>query len=766
MAETIYMHDLLRAAYLLGFTNEQVAAKLGVTLDTFGREVARVSNGERVSVSPTSIKACAAAAAIIEEAHRVVGGVQQLERQTGQTGKKGNDKRHGLEASAASASIADPGRGVSEQDVEPAEHVASSRAYRRAGDAEKVDADCRASADSRATGAEHRSNGNCNSDPSAENGGGVVGPDGVDDHGKQYFDFDAAALISAAISLAGHPDIDVQARAIIDEAACADMDPVEDAHLVDALSESWKTGKRGIKKLLEAARAAHFASQRPTAEEQAARAAAEAQAAADERQRREKALWASVSQLALDSQLLDRLLLYAMEAGVVAEESAIVAILLVSTSRLLVGRALCLLRRGAPASGKNYATDAILKLTPPEALVHLNSGSAKALQYYGGEDENALVAKILYVPEAAGLARRGGDEPEIVTMLRSLISEGEINYLTVVTREDGQSPITLNMKKKGPTALIMTSARDDVEEEMLTRLMMADSDETPATTNRVVSDLHKRATGYRPPAKSNTTAATWLDFQRWLELGAPYDVVIPFAEALRAAYATTPAPLRIRRDAGNIIGAVKAAAIVHRAQRQLDSETRIIATLADYEAVYRAFAPGLAALYRPRAAKNIIAVIAALERIKAVHDATWQAKLDKLAADYPGAPLPFDHRPLNSVQATYRQLAKELGVNSIDTVGTRVRGALTEEVIEVVDVGPVGRATPRWYRIKVGSAALGSQTGSAAVLPSPAAVQAMIDDPQAVADAFANFDAEVKANDMADTEADAALFREMFGEDP
>ena len=97
------------------------------------------------------------------------------------------------------------------------------------------------------------------------------------------------------------------------------------------------------------------------------------------------------------------------------------------------------------------------------------------------------------------------------------------------------------------------------------------------------------------------------------------------------------------------------------------------------------------------------------------------------------------------MQATYRQLAKELGIDSLDTVGSRVRAALTEEVVEIVDVGAVGRAAPRRYRIKIGSAGLRSQVSGSAVLPSPAAVQAMIDDPQAAADAFANFDVEIRA---------------------
>ena len=408
---------------------------------------------------------------------------------------------------------------------------------------------------------------------------------------------------------------------------------------------------------------------------------------------------------------------------------------------------LCLLRRGAPASGKNYVTDAIIKLMPPEAIIHLNSGSAKALQYYGGEDEDALVGKILYVPEAAGLARRGGDEPEIVTMLRSLISDGEINYSTVVMREGGLPPITVNMKKKGPTALIMTSARDDVEEEMLTRLMMADSDETPATTNRVVSDLHKRATGYRPPAilrhhdrhVGGLPAAGW----NWVpptmsSFPSPRPCVRPMRRRRRrcasaATQATSSARSRPPRSC------------IARSAR-LDPEGRIVAELADYEAVYRAFAPGLAALYRPRASPGVIALVEALERIKAAADAAWQAQVDQFAADNPGAPLPFDLSTARvACRRRYRQLGKELGINSLDTVGSRVRAALTEEVIEIVDAGISGRAAPRCYRIKIGSAVLGSQAAGSAVLPSPAAVQAMIDDPQAAADAFANFDAEIRA---------------------
>ena len=113
--------------------------------------------------------------------------------------------------------------------------------------------------------------------------------------------------------------------------------------------------------------------------------------------------------------------------------------------------------------------------------------------------------------------------------------------------------------------------------------------------------------------------------------------------------------------------------------------------LADYEAVYRAFASGLAALYRPRVDKNIIAVVATLERFKTTQDAVFQAEMDQFAADNPGAALPIDSRPPNSVKATYRQLGKELGISSTETVGSRMRAALAEDVIEIAGGGPVGR---------------------------------------------------------------------------
>jgi hypothetical protein len=83
------------------------------------------------------------------------------------------------------------------------------------------------------------------------------------------------------------------------------------------------------------------------------------------------------------------------------------------------------------------------------------------------------------------------------------------------------------------------------------------------------------------------TAATidyepWQNFQRWLKSGSR-DVVIPYAGTL--ARKTPARSVRLRRDFGQILRAVKAHALIHRNHREIDGAGRIVATLDDYAVV-------------------------------------------------------------------------------------------------------------------------------------------------------------------------------------
>jgi hypothetical protein len=294
-------------------------------------------------------------------------------------------------------------------------------------------------------------------------------------------------------------------------------------------------------------------------------------------------LYASCRSIAENPQLLEDMADVAEQLGVVNDRQGTKAIYLAATSRLCRRAALSLLRRGAASSGKSKPITIVLMLIPGESVLTAASGSPKSLPYYGGNDINALKHKIIYIPEAASIADKGGAETEYTIMLRILISEGRIIYQTVVISKDG-GPKTITIEKEGPIAVIVTSARNNIEDEMLTRLVVSDADETDEQTNDIIRrTLTKR--GEVPDCQP------WVDFQRWLELGGPYEVVIPFLAAIRKAHKQSDRklPLRYRRDLASFITAIEASAIVHSAQRRRDADNCIIAEMVDYEAAFDAF---------------------------------------------------------------------------------------------------------------------------------------------------------------------------------
>jgi hypothetical protein len=348
--------------------------------------------------------------------------------------------------------------------------------------------------------------------------------------------------------------------------------------------------------------------------------------------------------------------------------------------------------------------------------------------------------KIVYIPEASSLLVKQGVESEFTGMLRTLISEGRIVHQTVVTRDD-EPPITVEVLKRGPIACLVTSARANVEEELLTRMLFADSDETIGQSSRVMSSLLGAAYDLKPPPE----VALFRDFQRWLELDGPYEVVVPYADAIRAAFRTTPNAIRIRRDLGNMLSGVFASAIAHKAQREVDAAGRIKATLDDYKNAYDAFAPGLAAVYRPQLAPGVTALVRVLEAM--IETERKRVAIDAAAfeAAHPGEELPFDLQFDESVKATHNQLLNALGIASKDAIADRISKALSEGLIEIIDSG-MGKTYGRRYRVLVPSATLAAG-GVVSVFPTVEEVSAMEKDPAKRAAALAAIAANEAAGD-------------------
>jgi hypothetical protein len=250
----------------------------------------------------------------------------------------------------------------------------------------------------------------------------------------------------------------------------------------------------------------------------------------------------------------------------------------------------------------------------------------------------------------------------------------------------------------------------NIEEEMLTRLMSSDADESQKQT---VNVLAAALTDDEDDKGVRVEIEQWLDYQRLLALDAPYDVVIPFRRAiLRAILARQKAAeergekpkfrLRIRRDIHGFMTAVRTSAILHKAQREKDSRGRIVATIGDYEHAHEAFDPGLASLYKIVSPLTTIAVVRAIEEMGATAS--------------------------KAVKVTVTTLMEKLGITGRGVANDRLRDAEERGYIELVDKpSGYGKTTPREYKLVKYAVEIENEPETrfgSGVFPSPEAVEA------------------------------------------
>jgi hypothetical protein len=399
---------------------------------------------------------------------------------------------------------------------------------------------------------------------------------------KSALAFDELVARTEGVDLSDEASV----RAILAEAVECGLPEFQIERLIRLLAKKADVGIKPLRRLLNELRSeAAATAAKPKSEERTSDEREEDEEEEGHKREvddRRETLQRSCSNIASSRTLLDEMEAVVHRLGVVGEGAAIRGGYLAAASRLLRKRAICLLRRGAAAGGKNFLLSTVLRLIPSNSVVVLSSGSPMSLVYYGGGDEDALKHKVLYVQEAAILAERAGVESPLTVLLRLLISQGQIDHLIAVP-QGGETPITLKIKRNGPVAVCITSARDNIESEMLTRLVTSDADESPEQTMAVVRGLLSNDDSDDEPDLTQ-----WLDFQRLLELDAPYEVTVPFGASLYRAYEKrlqafpNALQLRMRRDISGLISAIKSSAVLHKAQRDRDAKRRIIATIDDY----------------------------------------------------------------------------------------------------------------------------------------------------------------------------------------
>jgi hypothetical protein len=488
------------------------------------------------------------------------------------------------------------------------------------------------------------------------------------------------------------PTDELGVRAILTEALECGLSDFQIDVLIGRLSKKVRVGVRSIRNLLRAVGAEAVEAVSP--EERAQREREDEERRKREADQERDALGRSCDKIASIPTLLAEMEAVVHRLGVVGEGAAIRGGYLAATSRLLRKRAISLLRRGAAAGGKNFLLTAVLRLVPRDSIVVMSSGSPMSLVYYGGEDEDALKHKVLYAQEAAILAEKNGVENPLTIMLRLLISEGCIDHLLAIPQAGG-TPLTKKIKRNGPVAVIVTSARDNIESEMLTRLLTSDADESREQTKAVVKGILANDDS----EEGEPDLSPWLDFQRLLELEAPYEVTVPFGAALYAAYEKrlqafpNALQLRMRRDISGVISAIKTSAVLHKAQREKDAKGRIVATIDDYRHAYEAFDEGVSSLYGVKTRREVVAVVKAVEDI--------------------GGSLG------ESVKVTVAALRDNLGINSKSVAANRLMEATERGALELdEEKSGSGKGRPRYFKLLKTSSQIAAEQGQGVFPPA------------------------------------------------
>jgi len=310
-------------------------------------------------------------------------------------------------------------------------------------------------------------------------------------------------------------------------------------------------------------------------------------------------LWPTVRELAQAPDLMDRVVRQVQDMGVVNERELITLTYITATSRVQAHPTNILIK-GVSGGGKSFTALHTLALVGQDFVNQLTSSSALSLVY-----DTRPLAHTVMLPEANQMqADKQADKDSTFAMLvRTLISEGRIVHQTTV--EDPNSPTGRRVERivrEGPIALITTTT-GELYSENETRMLAWHIHEDRDQTKAVMAGLADRAAG---SVAASTDLSIWHDLQRWIALG-PDDAVVPFARQIAAEI--QPLMVRFRRDVGSLFSFIKASALLHQAQREVDTQGRVIATIADYALAYSIFTKVMAESSGKSIPANVHAVV-------------------------------------------------------------------------------------------------------------------------------------------------------------
>jgi hypothetical protein len=154
--------------------------------------------------------------------------------------------------------------------------------------------------------------------------------------------------------------------------------------------------------------------------------------------------------------------------------------------------------------------------------------------------------RTIVVYEATAL-REAGEDNMTAYLLRSLLSEGRLEYEVTVKGADGGFG-TKRIVKNGPTNLILTTTKVNIHGENETRMLSSPPTTVCEQTGRVLAALADETT-------RSVNVDEWQQLQRWLAV-AEHRVTVPYAGQL--AQLISSIAVRLRPDFDTLLALVRA----------------------------------------------------------------------------------------------------------------------------------------------------------------------------------------------------------------
>jgi 5S rRNA maturation endonuclease (ribonuclease M5) len=237
---------------------------------------------------------------------------------------------------------------------------------------------------------------------------------------------------------------------------------------------------------------------------------------------------------------------------------------------------------GESGRGKNYLTDAVVRLMPLPWYLAIESASAASLYYQCEQNPDFLAHRFIYFNEAEATDK-------LVEFLRPMLSSGKAVRLTVNSDDAGRNT-GQELEVRGPITTIIPTVRNKLDEQLQTRLLVAELDDYEGRVEQHTRAFNKLLLpDYVPPNEADTLRRWMAALESLIEVRR---VVIPHHQEDFAL--SDDSVSHGARLWANLLGLMCTHAWLEQRNRKIielpNGEKAVVASSKDYGVAYMVFA--------------------------------------------------------------------------------------------------------------------------------------------------------------------------------